>query len=245
MHNSLRPRCTCCPSHSNTSTIFDTAVGLNVLFCAPQCLPCVSRSFSCLGCYLRSILLWCVCWSRSTCTFLVELVRKRCKTWENKLGNGYSILKLSVLELHNIFVFRFCLIFSLCHLFHSNYQPPLISVQPHTQHVGSCSVVWILPRCNQCKWNRDSLHESEVVSVRYFWSKSIWTAYNLILCCCFYIRHRGGMPMCQYCSLCSVACCWPYPTTSVAKAVIPPSCGQYFVFHNVSNDLGYHWKSHV
>lgn len=40
-----------------------------------QCLPCVSRSFSCLGCYLRSTLLWCVCWSRSTCTFLVELVR--------------------------------------------------------------------------------------------------------------------------------------------------------------------------
>lgn len=40
------------------------------------------------------------------------------------------------------------------------------------------------------------------------------------------IRRRGGMPMCQYCSLCFVASSWPYPTTSVAKAVIPPSYGQ-------------------
>lgn len=41
----------------------------------PQCLPCVSRLFSSLGCYLRSIPLWCVCWSRLICTFLVEVVR--------------------------------------------------------------------------------------------------------------------------------------------------------------------------
>lgn len=41
----------------------------------PQCLPCVFRLFSSLGCYLRSIPLLCVCWSRLICTFLVEVVR--------------------------------------------------------------------------------------------------------------------------------------------------------------------------
>lgn len=222
MHNSLRPRCTCCPSHSNTSTIFDTAVGLNVLFCAPQCLPCVSRSFSCLGCYLRSILLWCVCWSRSTCTFLVELVRKRCKTWENKLGNGYSILKLSVLELHNIFVFRFCLIFSLCHLFHSNYQPPLISVQPHTQHVGSCSVVWILPRCNQCKWNRDSCLWG-ISDQNQYGQPIIW--YYVVV---FILGTVGGCP-CASTVLCVL---WP-----AAGPILPPQSPKQWSHHPVVSIL--------
>lgn len=46
----------------------------------------------------------------------------------------------------------------------------------------------------------------------------------------FCIRHRGGMPMFQYCSLCFVAYSWPYPTTWAAKAAILPSCGQYWMF---------------
>lgn len=45
----------------------------------------------------------------------------------------------------------------------------------------------------------------------------------------FYIRHLGGMPMCQCCSLCFVAYSWPYPTTSAVRAAIPPSYGQFFV----------------
>lgn len=54
---------------------FNPFLNENLPFFIQQCLPWVSQSFSCLGCYLRSTLLWCVCWSRSTCTFLVELVR--------------------------------------------------------------------------------------------------------------------------------------------------------------------------
>lgn len=63
--------------------------------------------------------------------------------------------------------------------------------------------------------------------------------YNVMLVCCFFfhIRLRGGMPMCQYCSLCFVAYSWPYPTTSAAKAAIQPSCGLYLEFYSVSNAL--------
>lgn len=76
------------------------------------------------------------------------------------------------------------------------------------------------------------------VLVCYFWSKLMWIVLNLnmmmmmdvcLFCFVFfYIRHHGGMLMCQYCSLCSVAYSWPYLTTSAAKAVTPPSCGEYF-----------------
>lgn len=62
----------------------------------------------------------------------------------------------------------------------------------------------------------------------------MWIVLNLnmmMMMFFFYIRHHGGMPMCQYCSLCSVAYCWPYLTTSAAKAAILPSCGEYFVLH--------------
>lgn len=110
----------------------------------------------------------------------------------------------------------------------SNYQPPLVSVQPHTQHVGGCSALWILPWCHQCKWN---CLESRDVSVWRVWLESLWTVSDLIFCCHFYARHRGGMPMCQCSSLCFVAYSWPYPTTSAAKAAIPPSCGRYLVSH--------------
>lgn len=41
------------------------------------------------------------------------------------------------------------------------------------------------------------------------------------------------MPMCQYCSPSFVAYSWLYRTTLVAKAVIPPSCGQYTASESV------------
>lgn len=42
------------------------------------------------------------------------------------------------------------------------------------------------------------------------------------------VRLRGAMHTFLCCSLCSVVCCWPYPTTSAAKAVIPLSSGRHF-----------------
>lgn len=46
------------------------------------------------------------------------------------------------------------------------------------------------------------------------------------------------MHMFLCCSLCSVVCSWPYPTTSVAKAVIPLSSGRHFLHtHNNAEHL--------
>lgn len=108
--------------------------------------------------------------------------------------------------------------------FLSNYQPPLISVQPHTQHVGGCAALWILPWCHQRK---ETVSKAEM----FLCGTSGWDLCGRTLICHFSARHRGGMPMCQCCSLCFAAYSWPYPTTSAAKAAIPPSCGQYLVSH--------------
>lgn len=69
-------------AHSDSQHVNNVCIGfmptnLICLSLAPQSLPCVSQLFSSSGCYLRSILLWCVCWSRLTCTFSVEPVGAR------------------------------------------------------------------------------------------------------------------------------------------------------------------------
>lgn len=80
----------------------------------PQCLPCVFRLFSSLGCYLRSIPLLCVCWSRLICTFLVEVVRV--------IPFQHFI---QMLLLKPVYYLSWCF-FCIC--FHSYYQPTLISI---------------------------------------------------------------------------------------------------------------------
>lgn len=124
--------------HVNNVWIGFTPAKLDLFSLAPQCLPCVSQLFSSSGCYLRSILLSCVCWSRLTCTFSVEPVGAR---------NGSISLKGPCDTVCIFGILSDCLLFP--HF--SYYQSALISVQPHTQHIGGCSAVWILPWCHQCK----------------------------------------------------------------------------------------------
>lgn len=104
---------------------------LFLIFFSLQFSPWVFQSSSSLDFYLRSTPFSCVCWSRLTCTFLVELVRNHTPT--HRLYSFFSLPS-------NL---------SLCF---SHYKPPVLTLQSVTQCVGSSSGLWLLPWCYHCKW---------------------------------------------------------------------------------------------
>lgn len=118
----------------------------------PQSSPCVSRSFSCLGCYLRSTLSWCVCLSRSTCMFLVELVRfppeKTMRLLNCLWGHLFCTKSLKVC------LCRFYFPWNSFWFLLSYNQPALRSVQPCTQPPCGGTALWVLSRRHQCRCSR-------------------------------------------------------------------------------------------
>lgn len=99
----------------------------------PQCLPCVSRLFSSLGCYLRSIPLWCVCWSRLICTFLVEVVRL--------IPFQHFFLVNCSSSTH----FESCLLYLL--MFFSVFVSPQLLPAHYHLYIASCAACWWLRFC--------------------------------------------------------------------------------------------------
>lgn len=94
----------------------------------PQCLPCVSQLFSSLGCYLRSTPLWCVCWSRLICTFLVEVVRV--------IPSQHFLFKCSF---WNLFIIS-------PDVFSASVFPQLLPAHSHL-FIASCAACWWLRCC--------------------------------------------------------------------------------------------------
>lgn len=129
----------------------------------------------------------------------------------------------------------------------SHHQPPLITLQPHPQRPGGCSPLRILSWCYQRK-DMDVPQLLKLLTVNCLTlSTTMWLFFLFFL----WFRHPGGKLMCQSCSRCSAASSWPYPTTSAAKAVIPPSCGQYiwgsgvwsvFTPRHVTTDTRLGWR---
>lgn len=145
---------------------------------------CVFQSSSSLDFYLKSTHFSCVCWSRLTCTCLVELVRNQyTHTWTVLLFSPPSNL-------------------SLCF---SHYKPPVLTLQSVTQCVSSSSGIWLLPWCYQCKW--------AILSYKESYRSWFYHVMMHILLYCIVHRPHGVRLMFQCSSLYSVASSLPYHTT--------------------------------